>query len=220
MKKLLIDTSTNSLVIILIDNDFVIDYIFEMIEKDHSRILMPKIAGLLQRNSLDINDIGGIIVANGPGSYTGLRIGVTVAKTLSYTLKLPLYKISTLRLMSASFINQAKYLVPLIDARRKNVFSCLFKVENNKLVLILDEKLYCYEVLLTLVKQHVKQEKVCFITDKANDLYIENEQFQVNLLQDYFNPQLISNLAFIPVTNIHSFVPDYKRQTEAEMNLK
>ena len=101
MKKLLIDTSSDALIILLFHDFEVIDYVFKMVKRDHSSVLMPNIDNLLIRNKLKIKEIDEVIVGYGPGSYTGVRIGVTVAKTLSYALKIPLKKVSSLQIMSA-----------------------------------------------------------------------------------------------------------------------
>lgn len=215
MKKLLIDTSSDALIILLFHDFEVIDYVFKMVKRDHSSVLMPNIDNLLIRNKLKIKEIDEVIVGYGPGSYTGVRIGVTVAKTLSYALKIPLKKVSSLQIMSASLIDKAKYIAPMIDARRGNVFSSLYKVENNKLQVVLEDKLYPF------LSFH---DEVLRLTNNENLYYISINQFvdmDVNfvLLDDVFNPQLFKYLDFIQVDNIHPFVPNYLRKTEAEMKL-
>ncbi len=220
MKKLLIDTSTQALILILSEELHVIDYLIDEVIKDHSSKLMPSIDLLLKRNKIDIQEIEEIIVANGPGSYTGVRIGVTVGKTLSYALNATLLKISTLKLMSANYMHQAKYIVPLIDARRGNVFAALYEVEQNKLQPILEDKLYSYLDLIKLIKSHVKED-VLFVGIDALKLSVCDEQFHYaqTFIED-FNPNLIMSLDFEQVPDLHAFVPNYKRLAEAEINLK
>ncbi len=205
MKNLLIDTSTECLVIILSEGIEVVDHTFKIVKRNHSSQLMPNIDQLLKRNDVDIVNIKQIIVSEGPGSYTGVRIGVTVAKTLCYALNIPLKKISSLKLMSASFMNKAKYIVPLIDARRGNVFSALYEVKHHKLKPVFDEKLYHFDDYVKQIKEKVKDD-ICFVGMDFEKI-------------DY-NPQFIMNLDFENVSNIHTFVPSYKRLPEAELKLR
>ncbi|QVK18767.1 tRNA (adenosine(37)-N6)-threonylcarbamoyltransferase complex dimerization subunit type 1 TsaB [Mycoplasmatota bacterium] len=220
MKKLLIDTSTQVLMIILEEDDKVKDYILEVVIRDHSVKLMPSIETLLKRNQIDIQEIDQIIASEGPGSYTGVRIGVTVAKTLSYTLNIPLKKISSLEVISASYINQAKYIVPLIDARRGNVFSALYNVIDHKLNCIFEPQLYHFTDFIQQIIEVVKGD-VIFVGYDNHKFKIEDPQFHFpfSLIED-FNPELVMTLDFERVANIHHLVPNYKRLTEAEMNLK
>lgn len=220
MKKLLIDTSTQVLLIILQEENQVKDYILELVVRDHSAKLMPRIESLLNRNQIDIKEINQIIVSEGPGSYTGVRIGVTVAKTLSYALKVPLKKISSLKLISGSYMKQAKYIVPLIDARRGNVFSALYSVDNQKLDCVFEPQLYHFDDFIQQIRKEVKDD-VIFVGIDNHKFRIEDPQFNFNfsLIED-FNPDLLMKLDFEAVSNIHHFVPNYKRITEAEMNLK
>lgn len=214
MKKLLIDTSSDALIILLFSDNEVIDYVFKMVKRDHSSVLMPNIDNLLSRNQVKIKDINEIIVGYGPGSYTGIRIGVTVAKTLSYTLNLSLKKISSLKIMAISLIDQAKYIAPMIDARRGNVFAALYKVEKNKLKVVLEDNLYNYLSFQEEVLELTKNEKLYYI---SNNKFVETDA--ILLLEDVFNPKLFKYMEYEEVDNIHTFVPNYLRKTEAEMNL-
>lgn len=217
MKSFLIDTSTEALIIILMEDDKIIDYHYEIIKRDHSTLLMPSLDNLLTRNQIDIKNIKRIIVASGPGSYTGVRIGVTVAKTLSYTLNIPLYQVSTLELMACSFIEKAKYIMPIIDARRGNVFGALYQVNNNQLIPLYPDQLYSFTELLDNAKKKT-QDKVLVVG--LGEVNIPDNQFTYLKVSDYFNPQMVFNLNITEVENVHTFVPNYKRKAEAEMNLK
>jgi len=220
MKKLLIDTATQALIIVLeIDNE-VKDSIMEIVTRDHSSKLMPCIDLLLSRNQIDIKEIDQIIASVGPGSYTGVRIGVTIAKTLSYALNVPLKMISTLKVMSASYMNQAEYIVPLIDARRGNVFSALYQVKNETLHCILEEQLYPYDKLIERIKEVVKED-VYFVGIDILEFRMNELKFHYhsNFVSD-FNPNLVMKLEFESVNDPHTLVPNYKRLTEAELNLK
>lgn len=89
------------------------------------------------------NDIDGIVVAKGPGSYTGVRIGVTTAKTLAYALNTKLYGVSSLAALAATVKNdKQKLLVPIIDARREAVYTGVYQnVDGNITTIIKDQYL-------------------------------------------------------------------------------
>jgi tRNA threonylcarbamoyladenosine biosynthesis protein TsaB len=107
-------------------------------EKAHAAQLTAFIADILKEKSLKISDLDAIAVGRGPGSYTGLRIGISVAKGLCYGSNLPLIAVGTLDVIFRQVLNTADPLVkdtlksdhvlvcPMIDARRMEVFTCLF----------------------------------------------------------------------------------------------
>jgi len=220
MNKLFVDTATQSLILAIEVDGRVKEHVFDLTEHDHSERLMPEIERLFERNNMSIRDIDAFYVSEGPGSYTGVRIGVTIAKTLSYALNVPLKMISTLKVMSASYMNQAEYIVPLIDARRGNVFSALYQVKNETLHCILEEQLYPYDKLIERIKEVVKED-VYFVGIDILEFRMNELKFHYhsNFVSD-FNPNLVMKLEFESVNDPHTLVPNYKRLTEAELNLK
>ena len=106
--------------------------------RSHARLLSVFIDELLRENKLQAADLQAIAISKGPGSYTGLRIGVSTAKGLAYGLQIPLIAINTLQAMAAGFrqkhpdLAQADHLLcPMIDARRMEVYAAFFDAENN-----------------------------------------------------------------------------------------
>lgn len=91
--------------------------------RNHSIHLMPTITHILEQENLKLNDIQAVVVAQGPGSYTGVRIGVTAAKTMAKVLnKKKLYGVSTLALLARNVLDSEALIVPVIDARNHNFF--------------------------------------------------------------------------------------------------
>lgn len=121
MKQLMIDTSTTRLSVALSDQGAIQGETTIMVSKNHAVTLMPVIEQLMAAVKWQPRQLERIIVTTGPGSYTGIRIGVTTAKTLAYTLNLPLVGVSALRLMAAA-PNTELPVVSLIDARRGNAY--------------------------------------------------------------------------------------------------
>lgn len=118
MNSLLIDTSNQPLSVALMQNDEVLAEITTDSKQNHSVQLMPAISQLFEQSKIAKQQLDAIIVAEGPGSYTGLRIGVTVAKTLAYALDVKLYGVSSLKALAATIDHTDKLLVPVFDARR------------------------------------------------------------------------------------------------------
>ena len=131
MNLLLIDTSNQPMSIALMNDDEVLAIKQQI--KDHSSQLMPGIQSLFNESNLK-QELDGIVVAKGPGSYTGVRIGVTVAKTLAYALNTKLYGVSSLKALAATIdTNDKRIIVPIFDARREAVYTGLYQYENNQL---------------------------------------------------------------------------------------
>jgi tRNA threonylcarbamoyl adenosine modification protein YeaZ len=102
MLTLYIDTHANFIELILYRNGSVLD---RELKKDimlQSSIIMPSLNELFRRNKIDVHDLSDIIVVNGPGSFTGIRLGVTIAKTLAYTLQIPIRVMSSLLIKAIS----------------------------------------------------------------------------------------------------------------------
>ena len=93
----------------------------------HAEKLHPFIQSVLEKTSLNLQDIEGIVVGKGPGSYTGLRIGVAAAKGLCLALDLPLLSVGSLEILAQNINNEeSSYTIPLIDARRMEVYTTVF----------------------------------------------------------------------------------------------
>jgi|SRR5690554_685197 len=98
----------------------------------HSENLHVFIEELMQESETEMNQLDAIAVCKGPGSYTGLRIGISAAKGLSFALDIPLIAIPTLQALAKQASCTNCFIVPMIDARRMEVFAAVFDAENNK----------------------------------------------------------------------------------------
>lgn len=128
MYSLFIDTHDMDIVIALFKDGKALDTNIKKSERQHSDYTMPMIKEIIERNNITVHNLNEILVINGPGSFTGVRLGVTIAKTLAYTLNIPIKSISTMEMYAVSSSNRDK-LVILRDL--KGVFCGLFI--NNKL---------------------------------------------------------------------------------------
>jgi tRNA threonylcarbamoyladenosine biosynthesis protein TsaB len=105
----------------------------------HSKHLATLISALFERSNYSISGLDAVAVSGGPGSYTGLRIGVVMAKGICYALDIPLIALDTLSIMAHQFMNTQKVggdtvLSPCVDARRMEVYTAVFDLQNNPIL--------------------------------------------------------------------------------------
>lgn len=133
-----IDTATEDAVVSISKNEIVLDFAVNTNQKDHASFLQPAIKNLLQKNNLSINQLNAVAVTAGPGSYTGLRVGMASAKGLCYALNIPLIAINTLDAMALSSIKINKernaLYCPIIDARRMEVFTAVYNYDLSQIM--------------------------------------------------------------------------------------
>ena len=135
MKILAIDTSNQPLSVAVLEDGNLLSQATCTKTKNHSVKLLPLIERLMEDARLKPCELDRIVVAKGPGSYTGLRIGVATAKTLAYTLDKELAGVSSLEVLAAAFPKTEKsVLVPLFDARRGNVFAGAYRYDEKGLL--------------------------------------------------------------------------------------
>lgn len=221
MRILAIDTSNEVLGIALLNEDEVVGEYITNMKKNHSVRVMPAIEKLLSDCETEANDLDKIVVAQGPGSYTGVRIGVTVAKTLAWALQIPLVGVSSLATLAASAHYFDGYICPLFDARRGLIYTGLYEYQNGKLLTVLDDR-------NILAKEWAEQlqtikKLILFI---GNDISIHRELLTTILHdQAYFAGMTEQNprpgeLGKLGLTSeevpLHSFTPNYARLVEAE----
>lgn len=120
-----IDTSTSVASVALISGDEILGEISLANQKTHAEKIMVMVDQLLTLLKVDVKDIEGIAVGVGPGSFTGVRIGVTTAKGLSHSIGCPVYEISSLEALSHKMASH-KIVCPMMDARRDTVFTALY----------------------------------------------------------------------------------------------
>lgn len=136
MISLFIDTHDKDINIVLYKDGLILDKNIKESERHHSDYIMPMLKEILDRNELTVHDINEIYVVNGPGSFTGVRLGVTIAKTLAFTLNVPIKTITSLEMYAISENTTEDKLVIIDDL--KGVFGAKFDKDNN----IIDEYFY------------------------------------------------------------------------------
>lgn len=133
MKILALETSAKSVSAAVVENGAVLCSAYQNTGLTHSRTLMPLVDGMLRAADLTCADMGLIAVSHGPGSFTGLRIGVSAAKGLAWTLELPCCGVSTLLAMAQNLRHMDATVICAMDARRNQVYNAVFHAEKGQL---------------------------------------------------------------------------------------
>ena len=178
----------------------------------HAEKLHVFIETVLQQSKLTFKDLAAIAVSKGPGSYTGLRIGVSAAKGLCFALDIPLISIDTLQVLASQCNVENGFIIPMIDARRMEVYSAIFDKNYNKIRNVeaqildensfseIDENVYfvgdCNEKAQTVLSK----ENFVFLADKiypsANEISkLSFDRFQNKDFEDaaYFEPYYLKD---------------------------
>ncbi|MGG5180798.1 tRNA (adenosine(37)-N6)-threonylcarbamoyltransferase complex dimerization subunit type 1 TsaB [Bacillus sp. MM09(2025)] len=222
MTILAIDTSNHTLGIALVKNSTVIGESITYLKKNHSVRAMPTVGALMKECGVAPSELSKIVVAKGPGSYTGVRIGVTIAKTLAWTLSIPISAVSSLETLAANGQYFDGWISPLFDARRGQVYTGLYTFEEGKIQEIKQDQ----NILLTDWLYELKQtgKPVLFL---GQDVHLHEESIRSILGETaviaegaFHNPRP-SMLAFLgadrPAEDVHQLVPNYIRLAEAEV---
>ncbi|WP_339229780.1 tRNA (adenosine(37)-N6)-threonylcarbamoyltransferase complex dimerization subunit type 1 TsaB [Oceanobacillus sp. FSL K6-2867] len=223
MNILAIDTSNQVLGVSLLKDDQIIGEMTTNLSKNHSVRLMPAIEKLIKEVSLKPEDLGKIVVAKGPGSYTGVRIGVSTAKTMAWALNIPIVGVSSLEVLSYQGRFFDGVICPFFDARRGLVFTGLYQWKNNQLELVSEEKNLLMENVL-----HTLQEQKTDVLFLSPDIAVYKEMIKQTLGEraiipegPYHIPQA-GHLGLAGLTKnsepAHTLTPNYLRLAEAEAN--
>lgn len=226
MRILAIDTSNQSMSVAVVENDQILTEQTTNVKRNHSIQLMPAIERVIKDANLTIEAIDRIAVAKGPGSYTGVRIAVTVAKTLAWTKEIDLVGVSSLKVIAGNAQPiQDSLIVPIMDARRGNLYTGLYTYKDGKLIeLEKDRHTSAEEWAEKLATEQKPVQVIGVDLEKHLSLFQSHLQDKLILLPVFQQLPRASVLAMLgaqaePV-DIHTFVPEYAKLTEAEENWK
>lgn len=216
MKILAIDTSNQALTVSAADDAQVIAAVVTNEAKNHSIQLLPAVQAVVQKAGWQMADIQRIVVANGPGSFTGLRIGVTVAKTLADTLGIEVAGVSSLAVLAQQVdAPEQAVIVPLFNARNDNVFAGVYEKRNGLVASILADEHQGISNLLARVADLARP--VIFIGDVAAFDLPKDATILDQTVPDGHGIVALGLVA--PVSEVVAdFNPNYLRKTQAELN--
>ncbi|EEY81008.1 MULTISPECIES: tRNA (adenosine(37)-N6)-threonylcarbamoyltransferase complex dimerization subunit type 1 TsaB [Streptococcus] len=212
MKLLAFDTSNQALSLAILEDEHLLAQTTLNIKKNHSIILMLAIDFLM--NSLDMKpkDLDRIVVAQGPGSYTGLRIAVATAKTLAHTLKIELVGVSSLLALVPEQVEGL--VIPVMDARRNNVYAGFYQSGQ---AVRSEAHLPLAEVLEIA---GAANQSVTFVGETTAFVeQIKDALPQAAIQSTLPDASTIGRIGLdLPAQSIHDFVPNYLKRVEAEEN--
>lgn len=202
MRILYIDTSSSYLYAGIVDNNKLVESIKENLGQDLSRVALPMIAGMFEHQNLNPKNIDKIIVVNGPGSFTGIRVGLTIAKVYAWSLNIPITTITSLEAMKVSCSFDGP-IVSIIDARRNYSYASIYNGDE-----------------CILMPQHIENSKLMNILSTL-DRYIitTNDDISISGEKCSYNPDILMIVnKYVEKDNInpHMVNPEYLKLTEAE----
>lgn len=207
MRCLYLDTSSSFLYTGVVEDETLLCDRKIRFDKDLSTNALITLVTMLEEKNIEPNDIDKIILVNGPGSFTGCRIGITIAKTYAWALNKPICTISSLEAMALTD-DEFDYHVPLIDARRGYVFAGIYDKDNNA---ILKDQYIKLSVLETAINN---------MSD--NFTYITNDDFDLKGNIKKYDPDILKIVLKYrdrESVNPHGLDANYLKLTEAEENL-
>ncbi|MFA5408166.1 MAG: tRNA (adenosine(37)-N6)-threonylcarbamoyltransferase complex dimerization subunit type 1 TsaB [Bacilli bacterium] len=206
MKYLFIDTSTHDLTIALASDDKLLASTSSTNMNEHSKWAVSELKNIFAQANLQPDDINKIMVVNGPGSFTGVRIGVTIAKTYAWALKKDIIPVSSLLSFALGY-DGYDYCVSVLDARRDCVYGAIY---NSNYESILDEQYISidklHDVILSLKGNIIIVGDISIKEHSTNPIKID----VMKIVKHYKDGQSV--LA-------HSLNPHYLKRVEAEEKL-
>lgn len=203
MRYLYIDTSSSFLYTAIVEEEKILSEVKEEYGHSLSEVALPKIASMFEHAKLKPQDIDKIIVVNGPGSFTGIRIGITIAKVYAWSLKTKITTISSLEAMAISSDKETVH-IPIINARRGYVYAAIYDKDYQEIV----------------KPQHIKIED---LKQKMKDIttyeFISNDEFENIEKVEIYNPNILKIVDYFKdkeEMNPHAVNPEYLKLTEAE----
>ena len=176
MKILYIDTTTSYLYTGLVVDKKLVSEVKKDLGKDLSSYTLKEIDTMLKQNHLEPNDIDKIIVVNGPGSFTGIRVGVTIAKTYAYLKKIPLTAVSSLKMLALS--KEGETILSLIDAKHNHYYLGLYNKEKKE-----------------IIKEHfANKDEVLEIIEKYHPVIVSNKEINNEEIKSSKQKQDVSKI--------------------------
>ena len=225
MKILGLDSSGIVASVAVVEDDILVAEYTVNYKKTHSQTLLPMLDEIAKMTELDLNTIDAIAVAAGPGSFTGLRIGSATAKGLGLALKKPLVAVPTVEGLAYNLYDTQGLICPIMDARRKQVYTGIYRFEDHRLVTVEDQMAVPMEEMIT--KLNAYQQPVTFLGDGVpvfKDLIAEKLTVPYTFAPAHVNKQRAAAVAALglvyykegKIQTAMEHIPDYLRVSQAE----
>jgi len=229
MKVLAIESSAITASVAIMDEDTLVAEYTTNYKKTHSQTLLPMIDEIFKMAEMEIKDIDVIAVSEGPGSFTGLRIGAATGKGFALALDKKMVSVPTLKAMAYNLYSDSRIICPIMDARRQHVYAAAFVFDNGEVKTLMDVELVSIEELTKKMSELASKEgkQVVFVgdgVDIAGDKLSEGMGEACVLAMPHIKTQRAGSVALLAMqmakrgefTDADILKPDYLRPSQAE----
>ncbi len=222
-----IDSSATAASVALFEDSKLVGEFFVNTDFTHSRTLVPMIDNLLSVTGKTVSDIELVAVSNGPGSFTGVRIGVSVAKGIAFPDDLPCMAVSTLESMAYNLVLTDCIVCAVMDARRNQVYNAMFSIEYGEVHRLCDDRAISLEELKKEIAEQYEGKRVILVGDGSTVSMRELMDLQrsVEMAPESLRFQRASSVASAALSRIQAgekpknsaeLLPSYLRLSQAE----
>ncbi|MBE5924624.1 MAG: tRNA (adenosine(37)-N6)-threonylcarbamoyltransferase complex dimerization subunit type 1 TsaB [Lachnospiraceae bacterium] len=225
MRILAVDSSGLVASVAIVEDDNLIAEYTVNYKKTHSQTLLPMLDEIVKMTEADLNGVDAIAVAKGPGSFTGLRIGAATVKGLSFALDKPVIGVPTVEGLAMNLYDSAALICPIMDARRSQVYTGLYRFQNHTLQVVKDQLPIAVDELIDTL--NLLGEEVVFLGDGVpvyESVIKERIKVPYSFAPAHVNKQRASAIAVRAMEyyksgvyeNGDDFAPEYLRVSQAE----
>lgn len=230
MKILSLECSATPASVAIIEDGKILSSCYVNVKLTHSQTLLPMIESALKSALLSINDIDGFAISNGPGSFTGVRIGISAIKGLSIAKNLPCVGVSTLYAMAQNFTDYDCIVCATMDARCNQVYNALFDITNGVVTRLCEDRALMCDELVNELRRLSQNGKNIIIAGDGTDIFFPFAQNIQNVKKS--QPQSrYQNAVGVGLTarsyfengntvSAEELLPKYLRLPQAERELK
>ncbi|MGG4455413.1 tRNA (adenosine(37)-N6)-threonylcarbamoyltransferase complex dimerization subunit type 1 TsaB [Brevibacillus porteri] len=226
MRVLAIDTSNLVLSVAVVEEERVLAEMTTNQQKNHSVRMMDCVSELLDATGTAPEELSGFGVANGPGSYTGVRIGVASAKSMAWSLNVPVIGVSSLEVIAMNATGFSGLIVPLFDARRGQVYTGCYRSHGMEAVRAQSsEQIILLREWLPLLRDQAQGEPILFLGEDVRlhrETIVQELGNQAHFASPAFNHPRAAHIGYVALRklqdggNAHELVPEYLQLAEAE----
>lgn len=221
MKILALECSAGPASAAVLEDGVIIASAFTNIRATHSQTLLPMMKDMLDKKGISISDIEALAISHGPGSFTGIRIGISAVKGLAAPKRLPCYGVSTLRAIAENHRGFEGIISAVMDARCNQVYNALFKAEGGKITRLTEDRALMIDELLSELEGY--SENIIFSGDGAGlfEKYSSEKLLVADENSRYQTAEGVAKAALeYEPTAPESLTPFYLRLPQAERELK
>lgn len=231
MRILAFDSSATAASVALCDDNKVVAEFFTNTSLTHSKTLVPMIDAVLKNTDSTLSSVEAIAVSNGPGSFTGVRIGVAVAKGIGFGCDIPCVEVSTLESMAQNLVLTDCLVCAVMDARCNQVYNALFEIKYGEIYRLTPDRALAISELKAELGEKYSDKRIILVGDGAEITFKEIMDLtaSVELAPPALRVQRASSVAFAALEKLQKgekaktsaeILPAYLRLSQAERELK